>query len=130
MAQNSLRSGSKKTKSGGVRVDFTVKNGRVHGGERGYAQIPHTLLYYFTLFNTLSHSSTPSCPDLLCSGNSLVISRCRVKIQDPYSGVLLCTVLWVWNSRPLQRGITMYDIVGMGRWYRMYISVVEFQYVN
>jgi len=58
MAKNGIRSGPKSVKSGRKLVDFTVKITVGHGGERGYAQIPHTLLHYFTLINTVLHPST------------------------------------------------------------------------
>jgi hypothetical protein len=59
MAENGVKSGSKSVKSGRFRVDFTVKNGRVHGGERGYAQIPNPILHSSTLIYTVLHSFTP-----------------------------------------------------------------------
>lgn len=56
MAKNGVISGSKKVKSGRKLVDFTVKITVRHGGERGYAQIPHTHQHSFTLINTVSHT--------------------------------------------------------------------------
>jgi hypothetical protein len=44
MAQNGTRSGSKKTKSGRFRVDFTVKITVRHGGERGLVKILFNLI--------------------------------------------------------------------------------------
>jgi hypothetical protein len=105
MAKNGVRSGPKKAKSGGFRVDFTVKNGRVHGGERGYAQIPHPIPHSSTQFHTVLHPVTPFRPDLPCLNVNSKIPLCRPKSQDPYSGVLLYTVLYGKIPRPLQRGI-------------------------
>ena len=105
MAQNSLRSGLKKAKSGRFRVDFTVKNGEGHGGERGYAQIPHPIPHSSTQFHTVLHPATPLCSDLPCLNVNSKIPLCRPKMGDPYSGVLLYTVLYGKIPRLLQRGI-------------------------
>ena len=105
MVENGGISGSKKVKSGRFMVDFTVKILWRHGGERGYAQIPHPIPHSSTQFHTHQHSFTLVYTLLPCPENSSVIPLCRPKMGDPYSGVLLYTVLYGKIPRPLQRGI-------------------------
>jgi hypothetical protein len=93
MAKNGVRSGPKKAKSGRFKVDFTVKNGRVHGGERGYAQIPHPIPHSSTPFYTVPHPPTPYHSALPCLNVNSEISLCRPKISDPYSGAFVYILL-------------------------------------
>jgi len=90
MVQNDVISGSKMTKCGAIRMDFTVKITVGHGGERGLVKILFNLFSSFpycvpTVFSLFSHRI------LYCILTDLILYS-RV-MGDPYSGVLVYTVL-------------------------------------
>lgn len=96
MVENGAKSGSKMTKCGAIRMDFTVKITVGHGGERGLVQILFNLFSRFPLFSRFSHCSLTvvllfSHRILYCILTDLILYS-RVMV-DPYSGALLSTVL-------------------------------------